>query len=138
MSVRPYEDRDRQGVIDLWNCVFPDNPPWNAPAQNIDRKLPVQRELFFVACDGDAVIGSAMAGYDGHRGWVYFVAVMPQQRKQGIGAALMAAVEQGLLQVGCDKLNLQIRAGNEEVKAFYQSLGYDVEERISMGKRLRG
>ena len=77
-----------------------------------------------------------MAGYDGHRGWVYYVAVSPRRRRQGIGSALMKEVEARLAQFGCPKLNLQVRATNQEVVAFYQQLGYEVEQRVSMGKRL--
>ena len=78
-----------------------------------------------------------MAGFDGHRGWVYYVAVKPEHRRRGIGRALMYAAEKGLAAIGCPKLNLQIRATNQDVVAFYQSLGYEIEQRISMGKRLR-
>ena len=81
-------------------------------------------------------MGSAMAGFDGHRGWVYYVAVHPEYRRRGIGTALMQAADDALRQLGCRKLNLQIRVGNERVKAFYEPLGCQVEERVSMGKRL--
>lgn len=136
VRIRPYQVADEASVADLWRAVFPGAPAWNRPEEDIRRKLAVQRELFLVAETGGRIVGSAMAGFDGHRGWVYYVAVMPEHRRQGIGTALMAAVERGLAQLGCPKLNLQVRASNEAVVAFYRQLGYSVEERISMGKRL--
>ena len=136
ITIRSYADEDEVGVAGLWRVVFPDAPAWNRPEDDIRRKVAVQRELFLVAEENGRIVGSAMAGYDGHRGWVYYVAVAPNRRRQGIGTALMAEVERGLVQIGCPKLNLQIRASNEAVVAFYRRLGYDVEERISMGKRL--
>ena len=136
MNIRPYRDSDRQAVIDLWQEVFPDSPPWNDPDADIRRKLAVQPELFLVAEEQDSLVGTAMAGFDGHRGWVYYVAVSSRQRRRGIGTDLMRRVEQELSRMGCTKLNLQVRAGNEQVTAFYRRLGYSVEERVSMAKRL--
>jgi ribosomal protein S18 acetylase RimI-like enzyme len=136
MEIRPYLESDEAAVVELWREVFPDSPPWNRPETNIQRKLSAQRELFLVATVGTQLVGSAMAGYDGHRGWVYYVAVSPRYRRQGIGTALMRSVEERLARLGCPKLNLQVRASNEEVVAFYKRLGYEVEERISMGKHL--
>jgi ribosomal protein S18 acetylase RimI-like enzyme len=135
-TIRAYTAADERGVIALWNTVFPDAPAWNDPAADIERKLSVQRELFFVAVDDETIVGTAMAGFDGHRGWVYYVAVAPEQRRQGVGRALMRAVEAGLTGLGCTKLNLQVRATNPQAIAFYERLGFSVEERVSMGKRL--
>jgi len=136
LSIRPYTEHDEQAVTDLWRIVFPDSPPWNQPENDIQQKLAVQRDLFLVAAVKDEIVGTAMAGFDGHRGWVYYVAVSPKWRRNGIGSALMKAVEEGLSHMGCPKLNLQVRTGNEQVVAFYQQLGYEIEQRISMGKRL--
>jgi ribosomal protein S18 acetylase RimI-like enzyme len=142
ITIRPIEDEDLDGVAALWRQVFPDAPSWNRPEDDIWRKLAVQRELFLVAEADDEperdrpIVGTAMAGYDGHRGWVYYVAVAPDRQRQGIGTALMRRVELGLAWMGCHKLNLQVRATNTAVVAFYQGLGYSVEERVSMGKRL--
>ena len=136
MNIRPYQDNDEADVIALWREVFPDSPSWNVPATDIRRKRAVQRELFFVAIIDDRLAGTAMAGYDGHRGWVYYVAVSPVHRRKGIGRALMGRVEEDLLRLGCPKLNLQVRASNTDVVEFYEALGYAVEERVSMGKRL--
>jgi ribosomal protein S18 acetylase RimI-like enzyme len=134
MEIRPYNETDEKEVAKLWREVFPGSPAWNKPESDIKRKLKIQRELFFVAIIDKAIIGTAMAGYDGHRGWVYYVAVKPECRRQGIGEALMKRVEQGLKQIGCPKLNLQVRADNHEVVAFYEKLGYKIEPRVSMGK----
>ena len=137
MEIRPYLETDEAAVASLWREVFPDSPPWNHPETDIKRKLSIQRELFFVAVDDSKLIGTAMAGFDGHRGWVHLVAVDPSHRGKGIGSALMARVEHGLARIGCTKLNLQVRASNLGVIAFYERLGYVVEERVSMAKRLR-
>jgi ribosomal protein S18 acetylase RimI-like enzyme len=138
MEIRPYVEADEAGVARLWREVFPDAPPWNVPEDDVARKLQVQRELFLVAVEDGKVIGTAMGGYDGHRGWVYYVVVSPRHQRQGIGTALMEQVEEGLRRLGCPKVNLQVRASNEGVVRFYEQLGYEVEERVSMGKRLVG
>ena len=136
MEIRPYTESDEKTVAALWREVFPGAPAHNHPETDIQRKLAVQRELFFVATQGDELVGTAMGGYDGHRGWVYYVVVSPRHRRQGIGTALMTQVEDGLARIGCPKLNLQVRANNHKVVRFYKKLGYEAEERISMGKRL--
>jgi len=134
MEIRPYIESDEGEVTQLWREVFPGSPAWNNPETDIRRKLKIQRELFLVAIIDSAIVGTAMAGYDGHRGWVYYVAVKSRFRRQGIGAALMKRVEHDLKQFGCPKLNLQVRADNDQVVAFYKKLGYKVEPRVSMGK----
>lgn len=133
---RPFEDADEGAVAALWRDVFADDPPWNEPALVLEKKRSVQRHLLFVALAGREIVGTAMGGYDGHRGWVYAVAVKPSYRRRGIGAALMARVEKALSNLGCIKLNLQIRSGNEAAVQFYEHLGYTVEQRTSMGKLL--
>jgi ribosomal protein S18 acetylase RimI-like enzyme len=136
MHIRPYQDSDQQAVIALWREVLPDGAPHNDPATAIRKKLAVERDLFLVAAVGDAVMGTVMGGYDGHRGWVYSVAVRPEHRRRGIGTALLRRLEALLTERGCLKVNLQVRASNAGVIAFYEQLGYSVEERVSMGKRL--
>lgn len=136
VNIRSYEESDELAVANLWQEVFPDAPVWNDPVTDIRRKLTVQPDLFFVAMKDRQLVGTAMAGYDGHRGWIYYVVVSPDHRRQGIGSALMCHAERSLIQMGCPKLNLQVRASNHEVVAFYRHLGYEVEERISMAKRL--
>jgi ribosomal protein S18 acetylase RimI-like enzyme len=136
IEIRSYLDSDEAAVVALWREVFPGSPTWNHPETDIQRKLAVQRELFLVAVLDSEIVGTAMGGYDGHRGWVYYVAVSPRHRRQGIGTALMAGVEEGLIRIGCPKINLQVRASNDRVVSFYEQLGYKVEERVSIGKRL--
>jgi len=136
LAIRCYQNTDQNAVLALWHRVFPDNPPHNNPAGDIERKLRVQPECFLIAEQENAIVGTAMAGFDGHRGWVYYVAVLPEARRRGIGRALMNAAEQALAKLGCNKINLQVRAGNDTVLGFYRSLGYTVEERVSLGKRL--
>jgi ribosomal protein S18 acetylase RimI-like enzyme len=111
-----------------------DDPPWNAAEIAIRAKLAVQPDLFLVALDGDQVVGSIMAGYDGHRGWLYAVAVLNSHHRRGVGAALVHGAEDRLQSAGCDKINLQVRASNGAVVEFYKRVGYVIEERISIGK----
>jgi ribosomal protein S18 acetylase RimI-like enzyme len=136
VAIRSYKDQDELEVIEFWKTVFPNSPPHNNPVRDIRFKLNVQPELFFVAQAEGQIVGTAMSGFDGHRGWVYYVAVHPDYRRKGFGSALMDKVEASLREIGCPKLNLQIRANSVEVQSFYESLGYTVEDRISMGKRL--
>lgn len=136
MHVRCYQPSDHDAIVALWRAVFPDAPPRNDPVRDIARKLAVQPELFLVALAGARVVGTTMAGFDGHRGWVHLVAVDPGFRRHGVGSALMREAEQRLVALGCPKLNLQVRGDNAGVVPFYESLGYRVEERISMGKVL--
>ena len=110
--------------------------PWNDPRKDIRRKATVQPELFVVAVDGPDVVGSAMAGYDGHRGWVDYLAVAPNLRRSGLASRLMAHVEDRLWAMGCPKINIQIRGGNDAAIEFYRSIGFKEDDVISMGKRL--
>lgn len=126
----------RRQVAELWDSVFGYQTAHNAPPLSIDKKLGQADGLFFVALDGNEVIGTVMAGYDGHRGWLYSVSVDPQHRQKGVGSALVRHAEQALSALGCMKINLQITAGNEQVTAFYEALGYSVEPRVSMGKKV--
>ncbi|MCB1645481.1 MAG: GNAT family acetyltransferase [Pseudomonadales bacterium] len=135
LQVRAYRESDRAALIRLWEVSFPDDPPHNAPAANLDRKL-ARDDLVFVVLAGDKLIGGCMAGWDGHRGWVYSVAVSPAERGTGAGRRLMSHVEAVLASKGCTKLNLQVRSTNSDVIRFYESLGFSVEERVSMGKKL--
>ena len=136
--VRVFQDSDEPAVTRLWELCFPGDPPRNRPADVIRRKRQVQRDLFLVGLCGEDLVATAIAGYDGHRGWVYHVATDPGSRRLGFGRQIMAEVERRLLAMGCPKLNLQVRATNKAVVAFYRSLGYSQEERVSMGKLLAG
>ena len=137
VKICAFEDiRHRSQVIELWEGVFAYEAKHNGPEVIIDKKLAVKDGLFFVATHDSAVIGTVMAGYDGHRGWIYSLAVRPEWRKQKIGSALLQHAEKALAARGCVKINLQIMEGNEAVEAFYLANGYATEKRISMGKRL--
>ena len=126
----------RDQVILLWKEVFGYEADHNAPRLIIDKKLEFRDGLFFIALKNNAVVGTIMAGYDGHRGWIYSIAVSPNYQKQGIGSSLLSFAERKLSELGCMKINLQIMAGNEAVENFYRANGYQTEKRISMGKRL--
>lgn len=133
--LREYNDAaDRQQVIALWRTVFGYETAHNDPALAIAKKLRAHDHLFFVADDQGRLAGTAMAGYDGHRGWLYAIAVHPDCRRTGLGSRLVRHAEQALASLGCMKINLQLLASNEATAAFYKSLGYTVEPRISMGK----
>jgi hypothetical protein len=135
-TVRPFQLADREAVVELWRMVFPDESGWNEPDGVIHRKSSVQPELFFVCeCSGE-LVGSVLAGFDGVRGWVHHLAVHPSFRRRGLATRLMGSAEQALGDLGCPKLNLQVRAINAGVVDFYQSLGYGIEDRISLGKPL--
>jgi ribosomal protein S18 acetylase RimI-like enzyme len=133
--VRPFADGDEDAVVALWQAAGLTRP-WNDPRRDIARKKQVQRELFLVAEDAGAVVGTAMAGYDGHRGWVYYLAVAPDRQRGGLGGTLMAEVEARLLALGCPKVNVQIRSGSGTVAAFYDRLGYAPDAATGLGKRL--
>ncbi|WP_418516551.1 GNAT family acetyltransferase [Curtobacterium flaccumfaciens pv. flaccumfaciens] len=148
--IRPFRTEDTDAVVALWeSCGLV--RPWNDPRRDIARKLTVQPELFLVAepdaTDGDDtdtdtdtaeadVVAAGMAGFDGHRGWVNYLAVRPDLQGSGLGRTLMAEFERLLTDLGCPKLNLQVRAGNEQVLGFYASLGYTDDRTVSLGKRL--
>jgi ribosomal protein S18 acetylase RimI-like enzyme len=137
--ITPYVDAvHRSQVVALWEKIFGYEAPHNRPSLAIDKKLEIDDHLFFVAVVDNAVVGTIMAGYDGHRGWIYSVAVAPSHRRQGIGSRLVSHAEGALTCKGCVKINLQILEANESVVAFYAKLGYAVEKRVSMGKRIPG
>jgi ribosomal protein S18 acetylase RimI-like enzyme len=135
MLIRPYRDADQPVVVRLWREALSDAAPHNDPTTAIRNKLEVGDGLFFVAEVVGDVVGTVMGGYDGHRGWVYSVAVSEAHRRRGIGSALVRHLEAALTERGCLKVNLQVRAPNAGVVAFYEDLGYGIEERVSMGKR---
>lgn len=132
MKIRKYQHQDKNLLIELLKNVFPDNPPHNEPSRMIDEKLAVD-DLIFVAEDNGSIIGACMAGYDGHRGWLYAVGVLPQHRRKHIGTQLVNFAMHALKSLGCRKVNLQIRSTNTTVASFYQSLGFAPEDRLSMG-----
>ena len=135
LLIRPFKEGDEEALVSLWNmCKL--TVPWNNPYKDIARKLKVQAELFLVGYLEDKLIASVMAGNDGHRGWINYFAVHPDFQARGYGKQLMDNVENGLRELGCPKINLQIREGNDKVFSYYQKLGFVKEKRINMGKRL--
>lgn len=135
VDIRPFDAADEDAVVALWEACGLVRP-WNDPRRDIARKLTVQPELFLVAVDGGAIVGAGMAGFEGHRGWVNYLAVAPGRRQSGVGTALMHAFEERLRALGCPKVNLQVRAGNADVLDFYARLGYIEDRVVSLGKRL--
>ncbi|GGF12495.1 GNAT family acetyltransferase [Subtercola lobariae] len=140
MEIRAFNVADTEAVVTLWaECGL--TRPWNNPRADIERKLTVQPELFLVGVEpdlatGDHIVASAMIGYDGHRGWVNYLAVSPAWQRRGYARTLMAEAERLLTARGCPKLNLQVRSGNTEAQGFYAALGYEPDLAISFGKRL--
>jgi ribosomal protein S18 acetylase RimI-like enzyme len=135
VEIRPFADADEEAVVRLWErCEL--TRPWNDPRKDIRRKLAVRPDLFLVGVVGGEVAGTVMAGYDGHRGWINYLAVAPEHRRQGLGRLLMAEAERRLAREGCPKINLQVRATNQAVAAFYRRIGYVEDPVVSFGKRL--
>ncbi|MGO4281925.1 Ribosomal protein S18 acetylase RimI [Cupriavidus sp. OV038] len=135
MQIRPYRPADESTVVALWQaCGL--TRPWNDPHRDIARKLTEQPELFLVGEVDAHVVATAMIGFDGHRGWVYYLAVAPACQGRGYGRMLMARAEALLIERGCPKINLQVREGNDAVMAFYAKLGYGRDAAVSLGKRL--
>jgi ribosomal protein S18 acetylase RimI-like enzyme len=135
MEIRPFDLSDEKFVIKLWtDCGLV--VPWNNPHLDIRRKLKVQAEGFLVALTDGQIIATVMAGYDGHRGWINYLAVDPQSRYKGIGRRMMEAAETYLRAVGCPKINLQVRSSNAGVIEFYNRIGFKMDDAVSLGKRL--
>lgn len=135
MQIRPYRPADESPVVALWQaCGL--TRPWNDPHRDIARKLTEQPELFLVGEVDGHVVATAMIGFDGHRGWVYYLAVAPACQGRGYGRMLMARAEALLIERGCPKINLLVREGNDAVMAFYAKLGYGRDAAVSLGKRL--
>ena len=137
-QIQEYNDKmHREQVIELWQKTSGSSAAHNMPAIAIDKKLEIDDGLFSVGTKNGDVIGTVVAGYDGHRGWIYSLAVLPIYRKQGVGSALLSHAEQKLSSLGCMKINLQVREGNETAEKFYISNGYSVERIVNMGKQLK-
>jgi ribosomal protein S18 acetylase RimI-like enzyme len=135
MRIRPFETEDTAAVVALWDaCNL--TRAWNDPYKDIARKLNVQRELFLVGVHDDRLVATVMAGFDGHRGWVNYLAIAPDCQRRGYGRALMQHVEALLVSIGCPTLTIQGRAANTAVLEFYARLGYAPDEAVSLGKRL--
>jgi len=135
LFIRPFQTEDEAALIKLWQlCEL--TVPWNDPHKDIARKLKVQPELFLVGMLENHLISSVMGGYDGHRGWINYLAVHPDFQAQGFAQQIMDFLESALRKIGCPKINLQIRAGNDKVILIYQKLGFTDDRVVSMGKRL--
>ena len=133
--IRPFDPSDEKSVIKLWtDCGLV--VPWNNPQRDIRRKLKVQADGFLVALTDGQIIATVMAGYEGHRGWINYLAVDPRFRQRGIGRHLMGAAEAYLRALGCPKINLQVRSSNAGVIEFYNRIGFKTDEALSLGKRL--
>jgi len=135
LLIRAFRKGDEDAVVALWQaCGL--TRPWNDPRKDIARKLTVQPELFLVGELDGKVVATLMAGFEGHRGWVNYLAVVPERRRQGFGRVLMLEAEERLLALGCPKANVQVRDSNQEALGFYKSIGYLQDEAVSLGKRL--
>jgi ribosomal protein S18 acetylase RimI-like enzyme len=135
MTIRPYLPEDENAVVELWRaCNLVQS--WNNPKRDIERKSRVNPELFLVGLVDGRVVATVMGGYEGHRGWVNYLAVASAYQRRGLGRLIMEAAEEKIQAMGCPKINLQIRTDNVEVVKFYESIGYKTEARVSMGKRL--
>ena len=135
MYIRSFLPADRNEVIDLWHtCGLV--RPWNDPQRDLDRKLARDPELLLVGEIDGVVVATVMAGYDGHRGWLNYLAVAPTHQGTGIGRALIDDAERRLVDLGCPKVQLQVRLDNTDAVAFYERLGYAPYDVVDLGKRL--
>lgn len=135
MQIRPFQPDDEKALVELWrqcNLVR----PVNNPHRDIRRKLRVRPEWFLVGILDEQIVASVMAGYEGHRGWLNYVAVAPAFQRRGLGRAIIAEAERLLREAGCPKVNLQVRAANGAAIDFYRAIGYSIDDVVSMGKRL--
>lgn len=135
MQIRPFRMDDEAAVVALWaQCGL--TRPWNDPHKDVSRKLKVQPELFLVGEEDAAIVATVMAGYEGHRGWINYLAVAPAFRGRGFARALIGRVEKVLLGMGCPKISLLIRSSNPEAMAFYRHIGYAQDDVVTFGKLL--
>ena len=135
MEIRPFQPGDEESVVQLWiDCGL--IVPWNNPHRDIQRKCKVQPEMFLVACSDGQIIGAVMAGYDGHRGWINYLAVHPQHQQSGVARHMLEEAEARLRAVGCPKINIQVRSANAGAIEFWRKSGFQVDDVVSLGKRL--
>lgn len=135
LVIRPFAEPDRAAVVELWTrCDL--TRPWNDPGLDVDRKLAIDADGFLVGEVDGAIAASVMAGYDGHRGWINYLAVDPDRQGAGLARAMMDAAETLLADRGCPKINLQVRTSNGAALGFYEAIGYTVDDVVSMGRRL--
>lgn len=133
--IRAFQPEDESAVVDLWKqCDLV--RPWNDPHKDIQRKLAVRPDLFLVGVWQKELVATLMAGYEGHRGWLNYLAVAPALRRRGFGRAIVAHAERLLQEIGCPKINLQVRTANQAVLEFYRRIGYSLDDVVSLGRRL--
>ena len=136
VNIRHFKMSDTEEVVKLWKKSFPTDPPWNDPQAIIERKYNYQSELFLIGESEGKIIATVLGGYDGFRGWVYHLAVINDSRRSGIGKKMMLTIEQMLRQLGCIKMNIQVRSSNQDVILFYNEIGFEIEDHVSLGKLL--
>jgi ribosomal protein S18 acetylase RimI-like enzyme len=135
LTIRTYAPQDEDAVVELWHkCDVV--VPWNDPKSDIRAKTEFQPDLFLVGKVDGTLVATVMVGYEGHRGWINYLAVDPSMQRQGIGTRMMQRAEQLLKALGCPKINIQVRATNAQVLAFYEKLGYMQDPLVDLGKRL--
>jgi ribosomal protein S18 acetylase RimI-like enzyme len=135
LEISGYQEPDQDAVVALWQgCGL--GVPWNDPVKDIRRKLRVQPDMFLVGLLGERLVATVMAGYEGHRGWINYLAVDPDYRRRGLGRRMMEEAEERLRALGSPKINLQVRGANADVIEFYERIGFSVDDVVSMGKRL--
>ena len=135
MKIRAYHENDKDQVIVLWSeCGLVVSQ--NDPVKDIERKLKIDPDLFLVGVGDDAIVATVMGGYEGHRGWINYLAVKSSEQRKGYGQTMMQTVEALLIEKGCPKINLQVRASNTAVTAFYSAIGYVDDNVVGLGKRL--
>jgi ribosomal protein S18 acetylase RimI-like enzyme len=137
VSIGPACAENRDAVVALWIAAGLTRP-WNNPGSDFDLALSNHTSTIFIARDAAAVVGSVMVGFDGHRGWVYYLASDPENRGRGIGRALMAAAENWLRELGCPKIQLMVRQDNFDATSFYSAIGYLEQDVLTLGRRLDG
>ena len=136
LVIRPFQQADTDAVVKLWQqCGL--TRPWNNPYEDIALKMNFQPELFFVGTLDGQVLAAVMAGYEGHRGWIQYLSISPDYQRQGFGSQIMMAAEKALRELGCVKINLQVRETNQAVIAFYEHLGFSDDHVLGLGKRLK-
>ena len=135
LAIRVYRESDEDNVVALWRqCGLV--VAWNDPVKDIRRKLRIQPHLFLVGFSNGQLAATIMAGYEGHRGWINYLAVAPEYRRQGFGRLMMDEAETRLREMGYPKINLQVRRSNAEAAGFYRSIGYAEDDVLSLGKRV--
>ncbi len=135
MEIKSFKEIEKDEVIELWkNCSL--TSPQNNPYKDIERKLKVDPDLFLVGKIDEKIVATVMGGYEGHRGWINYLAVHPNYQKRGFGKDIMNEIENRLIAKGCPKINLQVRETNLDVIKFYESIGFTNDHVVSFGKRL--